>query len=117
MFTHPALLRELNLTAELLRRSGETQWSRRINQAADGLRKMGWTAQGIELIRDLQRGQGGLNQVNFGAEHHRQLGGEAGAARANQSLERHRLKLEQLMELPTRTAPEGARPKSPDLIP
>ena len=81
VFTHPALLRELNLISELLRRSGEGQWSQRIVQASDGLRKTGWTAAGLSLIRYLEQGEPGLHQVSFGVEHHRYVGGQAGAAR------------------------------------
>jgi hypothetical protein len=117
MFTHPALLRELNLISDLLRRGGEGQWSRRIVQAADGLRKAGWTPAGAELIRDLRRGEPGLMQLSFGAEHLRFVGGAAGLAKANERLDLHRRKLEDLMALPTRQAQPGPRPKSPDLAP
>jgi hypothetical protein len=117
MFTHPALLRELNLISELLRRSGEGQWSQRVVQASDGLRKTGWTEAGLGLLRDLERGEPGLHQVSFGAEHHRYVGGQAGAALANERLERHRRRLRELMELPTREFQAGPRPKSPDLLP
>jgi|GEM_PF-4777128 len=117
MFTHPALLRELNVVSDLLRRSGEGRLSQKIVQASDGLRKLGWTAAGMALMRDLQQGQPGLNQLSFGLEHHRCLGGELGAAQANERLEQHRRKLEQLMELPVRQTPLGLRQKSPDLFP
>ncbi len=117
MFTHPALLRELTLTSELLRRSGEGAWARRVTQAADGLRRSGWTDEGLRLVKDLQRGEPGLHQVSFGAEHLRQAGGEAGVAQANARLERHRRKLAELIELPTREAPAGPRQRSPDLAP
>ncbi|HTB21148.1 MAG TPA: hypothetical protein VK914_00425 [bacterium] len=115
MFTHPALLRELNQIADLLRRSGEGQWAQRVVQASDGLRKTGWTAPGLALVRDLEKGEPGLHQISFGTEHLRQLGSLAGLALANERLERHRLRLKELMELPTREVQTGPRPKSPDL--
>ena len=117
MFTHPALLRELTLVSELLRRGGEAQWSRRVIQAADSLRKSGWTEAGAQVIRDLKRGEPGLHQVSFGTEHLRYVGGEAGVAAANARLERHRIRLEELMALPTREAQQGPRLRSPDLGP
>jgi hypothetical protein len=117
MFTHPALLRELNLIADLLRRGGEGLWSRRVTQAADGLRKSGWTAEGQALVRELYRGEPGLGQFSFGAEHLRPIGGPGPLEKANASLARHRLKLEDLMALPVKAAQTGPRPKSPDLGP
>ena len=114
LFTHPALLRELTLLAELLRRSGEGEWSRRTVQAADGLRKSGWTAAGGASARALFAG-GGLHTVSFGAEHHRWVGGEAGARSANDRLQRHRQRVLELMEHPVHAAEEGPRKRSPDL--
>ena len=117
VFTHPALLRELNQISELLRRSGEGQWAQKVVQASEALRKTGWTEAGLGLIRGLEQGEPGLHQVSFGAEHHRFLGGAAGVAPANERLERHRRKLKDLMELPTREIQAGPRAKSPDLPP
>lgn len=102
MFSHPALLRELNLLSDFLRRSGEAQWSRRIAQASDELRRGGWTPAGAALIRDLGRGEGGLDKLVFGREHLRFLGGEAGLGKAERQLDLHRRNLERLLELPTR---------------
>jgi hypothetical protein len=117
MFSHPALLRELTLTAEHLRRHGEGQWSRRVVESTEALRKSGWTQQGLQAFRALFDGSPSLNQVRFGPEHQRLTGGEAGAERANQRLERHRLKLAELGALPVRPAPTGLRQRSPDLAP
>ena len=115
MFTHPALLRELTLLAELLRRNGEAEWSRRTVQAADGVRKAGWTAAGGASVRALFGGEGSLHSVSFGAEHHRWVGGEAGAHRANERLQRHRQRVLELMEHPFHAVEEGPRKRSPDL--
>lgn len=117
MFTHPALLREMNLVAEHLRKHGEADWSRRVVLSADALRKCGWTAEGLRHFRELFDGSPSLNGVRFGPEHHRQTGGEAGAERANARLERYRLKLAELGALPVRSAPAGPRLRSPDLAP
>lgn len=117
MFTHPALLREMTLTAEHLRRNGEAEWSRRVVQSTDALRKCGWTPEGLRHFRRLFDESPNLNGVRFGPEHQRQTGGEAGAERANLRLEKHRLKLAELGALPVRSAPTGPRPKSPDLAP
>jgi hypothetical protein len=115
MFTHPALLRELTLMADLLRRSGEAEWSRRAVQAADGVRKAGWTEAGAAHARGLFAGDRSLHSVSFGAEHHRWVGGEPGVHRANDRLERHRLKLLDLMNHPVQAPEEGPRKRSPDL--
>ena len=115
MFTHPALLRELTLMAELLRRSGEAEWSRRTVQATDGVRKAGWTAMGAGHVRALFGGERSLHSVSFGAEHHRWVGGEPGVHKANDRLERHRLRVLELMEHPVQAPEEGPRKRSPDL--
>ena len=115
MFTHPALLRELTLLAELLRRNGEAEWSRRTVQAADGVRKAGWTAAGAAHARSLFAGDRNLHSVSFGAEHLRWVGGEPGIPRANERLERHRLKVLDLMTHPVQAPEEGPRKRSPDL--
>lgn len=117
MFTHPALLRELQLTAEHLRRNGESEWSRRVVLTTEALRKTGWTAAGLGHVREIFDGSPNLNQVRFGPEHQRKTGGEAEAERANQRLEKHRLKLAELAALPVRQAPTGQRQRSPDLAP
>jgi hypothetical protein len=115
MFTHPALLRELTLTAEHLRRYGETEWSRRVVQTAERLRRVGWTEEGRRVLRELFDGSPSLHGVRFGPEHARHTGGEEGAERANRRLELHRLKLAELGSLPTHGAPLGPRRRSPDL--
>jgi hypothetical protein len=116
MFTHPALLREMTLLADFLRRSGAGEWSRIVVQTADSVRKTGWTDEGHKRVQSLFSGDTGLHQVSFGVEHHRQVGGEAGAAKANARLERFRMKLSELAAQPTVAAVQGPRPKSPDLI-
>ena len=115
MFTHPSLLREMNQLAEFLRRSGEAEWSRRVVQTADSVRKSGWTDEGCRRVQGLLNGDVNLHQVSFGAEHHRQVGGDAGAIKANARLERLRLKVAELAAQPTIAAVQGPRPKSPDL--
>jgi len=115
MFTHPSLLRELTLLAELLRRSGEAEWSRRAVQAADGVRKAGWTEAGAGHVRALFGGDRNLHSVSFGVEHHRWVGGEPGAHRANDRLERHRLRVLDLMAHPVHSPADGRRLRSPDL--
>jgi hypothetical protein len=115
MFTHPALLRELTLMAELLRRSGEAEWSRRTVGAADAMRKAGWTEAGAAHARSLFVGDRNLHSVSFGAEHHRWVGGEPGVHRANERLERHRLRVLDLMTHPVQAPVEGPRKRSPDL--
>lgn len=115
MFTHPALLRELTLCAEHLRRNGESEWSRRVVVTAEALRRSGWTEEGHRHFRALFDGDPSLNQARFGPEHQRHTGGEAGAQLANQRLERYRVKLAELGALPVRSAPQGPRLRSPDL--
>ena len=117
MFSHPALLRELNLTAEHLRRHGEAEWSRRVLLSAESVRKSGWTEEGWRHFRALFDGDPSLNQARFGPEHLRHTGDEAGIDKANQRLERHRLKLAELGALPTRPKAVGPRQRSPDLVP
>jgi hypothetical protein len=115
MFTHPSLLREMTLLAEFLRRSGEGDWARRVIQAADAIRKSGWTEQGGAHLQSLFKGEPSLFHVSFGAEHARWLpAGELD--RANQRLERHRLKLADLGTQPHIQPPAaGPRQRSPDL--
>lgn len=115
MFTHPALLRELTMTAEHLRRNGEAEWSRKVVLSTEGLRKHGWTEAGKRHYRELFDGRPSLDHVRFGPEHHRLTGGEAGAEQANARLEKHRLKLAELAALPVRAAQAGPRQRSPDL--
>jgi hypothetical protein len=117
MFTHPALLRELVLTADVLRRNGEAEWARRVVQASDDLRRTGWTDSGLKVLRGLSEGERGLNQVSFGAEHLRAAGGPEAISKANERLERHRRKIEDLASLPVRAQQAGPRPRSPDLEP
>jgi hypothetical protein len=116
MFTHPALLRELTLLADFLRRNGEAEWSRRVVQAADGVRKAGWTADGHQRVQALFAGDRNLHSVSFGAEHHRWVGGESGVHRANDRLDQHRRKVQDLSTHPVHQAPaQGPRQRSPDL--
>jgi hypothetical protein len=115
MFTHPALLRELKQLADLLRRSGESLWARRVVQVTDVLARTGWTLEGYEALRELRRGEPGLHQVNFGEEHSRQLGGPEGLAQANERLAALKERIDDLAALPLRKAEEGPRRRSPDL--
>lgn len=96
MFTHPALLRELNQVAELLRREGEPEWARRVVQGTEALRKAGWTEEGRRHVQGLFEGRPSLADLPLGE---------------------HRLKLAELTALPVRTAPSGPRRRSPDLAP
>src|SRR5262245_39168766 len=106
MFTHPALLRQLNQAAELLRRGGETAWARRLVQAADQLRKLGWTAEARTALMELFDGQYRLEAVSFGSEHERRLGGPQGCAEANARLAELRQKIRELASHPLRDAPD-----------
>lgn len=117
MFTHPALLRQLQMTAETLRRAGETAWSRRLVQVADTVRKSGWTELGRESLLALFEGQGTLDSVTFGAEHARRLSGRQDLEQANERLSLHRQKLRELGQLPTRQPLSAGAPRkrSPDL--
>lgn len=117
MFTHPALLRQLTMTADHLRRGGETAWSRRVVLAADTIRKMGWTDAAVRSFAGLFETDPGLDAVNFGAEHERRLGGPHGVDDANRRLSELRIKIKELATHPTRESPdpEVRRPRSPDL--
>jgi hypothetical protein len=116
MFTHPALLREMTLLADFLRRNGEAEWSRRVVLAADGVRKAGWTKDGLGRVQSLFAGDRNLHSVTFGFEHHRWVGGETGVHRANDRLEQLRRKVRDLSAHPVQDAPaQGPRKRSPDL--
>ena len=117
MFTHPALLRELTLLADFLRRSGESEWSRKVVTVADRVRKSGWTEAGAAHVQGLFRGDPNLYQVTFGAEHARWLSTAADLAKAQDRLEQLRLKVQDLAAQPLVAAESGARPRSPDLPP
>jgi hypothetical protein len=117
VFTHPALLREMTLLADFLRRSGEHDWSRKVVAAADRIRKSGWTEAGAGHVDGLFRGEPNLYQVTFGAEHARWLSSPADLAKAQARLEQLRLKVQDLATQPLVAAESGARPRSPDLPP
>ena len=116
MFTHPALLREMNALADFLRRHGEADWSRRVIVAADGIRKSGWTEAGLRHAQALFKGEPNIYQVSFGEEHARWLAA-GDAARANERLEQLRLRVLELAEQPVVAAEAGPRLRSPDLAP
>jgi hypothetical protein len=116
MFTHPALLRELTMLADFLRRSGESDWSRRVVVVADAIRKSGWTEAGAAHAQTLFKGEPNIYQVSFGAEHARFLGASTGL-QANARLEQLRLKVLELAAQPLVAAPSGPRQRSPDLPP
>jgi hypothetical protein len=117
MFTHPALLRQLTLTADHLRRGGETAWARRVVSTADELRKLGWTDAARAHFLQLYETDPGLDAAGFGTEHERRLGGPQGVAEANLRLSELRAALKELAMHPTKDAPdpELRRPRSPDL--
>lgn len=115
MFTHPSLLRELTLLADFLRRSGEPEWARRTVQAADGVRKAGWTRAGAAHVAALFAGERSLHSVSFGVEHHRWVGGEAGVHRANERLEQLRRRVLDLASHPSSEPEPGPKKRSPDL--
>ena len=117
MFTHPALLRELTLLADFLRRSGESEWSRKVVGVADKIRKTGWTEAGAGHVQSLFRGEPNLYHVTFGAEHARWLSTAADLAKAQGRLEQLRLKVQDLATQPLVAAESGERPRSPDLPP
>lgn len=117
MFTHPALLRQLTLTADHLRRGGEAAWARRVVQTADALRKLGWTEMATQRFLELYEGEPRFESVSFGAEHERRLGGPLGVQEANVRLTELRVTLKELATHPTQQAPdpEVTRARSPDL--
>jgi hypothetical protein len=117
MFTHPALLRQLTLAADHLRKGGEAAWARRLVGAADAVRKLGWTDAALGPIHELFKAEPGLDSVSFGAEHERRVGGPQGAAEANARLSEMRIKIKELALHPVKGAPdpEVRRPRSPDL--
>jgi plasmid stabilization system protein ParE len=117
MFTHPALLRQLTLCADHLRRGGETAWARRVVQAADSMRKLGWTDAARAHYGQLFEGEAHLDTVGFGSEHERRLGGPQGVAEANARLAELKSKIKELASHPTKEAPdpELRRQRSPDL--
>ncbi|MES2201218.1 MAG: hypothetical protein V4498_03100 [candidate division FCPU426 bacterium] len=117
MFNHPALLRQLNLCAEQLRRAGESDWSRRVLAAGDQVRRSGWTETGKVAVDLLFSADPGLDSVLFGAEHERRLGGPVGVADANGRMSELRDRLKQLAAYPLRQAlaPGAPRQRSPDL--
>jgi len=117
MFTHPSLLRQLTLVSEQLRRAGESAWARRVVQAADKLRKSGWTDTGKQALQELFDTPPSLDSVHFGAEHERRLGGLQGVAQANESFSVLRVKLKELGTFPLKAAPAPGLPRlrSPDL--
>lgn len=117
MFTHPALLRQLTLCADQLRRGGEAAWARRVVQTADAMRKLGWTEASRGRFGELFEVDPRLESVLFGAEHERRLGGPQGVADANAKLADMRTKIKELATHPTQDSPdpELKRPRSPDL--
>ncbi len=117
MFNHPALLRQLNLCAEELRRGGETAWARRLVVAADLVRRSGWCDTGKAAVDALFSVEPGLDSVMLGAEHERRLGGPVGVADANIRISELRNKLKELAAAPLRQAPPPGAPRqrSPDL--
>jgi hypothetical protein len=117
MFTHPALLRQLTLTADHLRRGGEGAWARRVVQTADALRKLGWTDLARQRFMDLYDEEPRFDSVSFGAEHERKLGGPLGVTEANIRLSDLRVKLKELATHPTQKEPDPdlVRARSPDL--
>lgn len=116
MFTHPALLREMTVTAEFLRRGGEVEWARRVVGAADQVRRLGWTEAGHQALRSLWDSDPSIESVTFGAEHERHLGGPVQSAQANERLSRHRAKLTDLAQQRLAQSPApGPRLRSPDL--
>ena len=117
MFTHPALLRELNQLSDHLRKCGEADWSRRVVQAADRIRKTGWTEAGAVHARSLFTGDPNLYNVSFGVEHERWLTAAMDAQKANQKLELHRDRVLELATQPLVAAETGPRLRSPDLEP
>ena len=116
MFTHPALLRELTLLADFLRRSGESDWSRRVVVVADAIRKTGWTEAGAAHAQSLFKGEPNIYQVTFGAEHARFLGNSTGL-QATERLEKMRLRVLDLAAQPLVATETGPRLRSPDLPP
>src|SRR5947208_3008045 len=106
MFTHPALLRQLTMTADHLRRGGETAWARRVVQAADALRKLGWTDAAVARFSELFESDPGLDAVMFGSEHERRLGGPQGVGEANFRLSELRVKMKELATHPTQESPD-----------
>jgi hypothetical protein len=117
MFTHPALLRQLTVMADLVRKSGEGAWARRILSAGDRIRKLGWCAAAKSELQALFDGEPKLESLNFGSEHERRLGGASGCSSSNTRLMEMRNGLRELMNLPLREAPDATavRAKSPDL--
>ena len=115
MFTHPALLRELNTIAELLRLGGETERARTVVQAADLLRRSGWTPAGAQAIKHLRATQEAFSQTGFGAGHARWS--PVDLERMSDRLRRHWDRSTELASLPTEAMPVGLRQRSPDLGP
>ena len=115
MYSHPALLRELTLCADLLRRSGEAAWARVLLQTTDRLRKSGWTEAGRQVVLELFEQDPGIEAVSFGSEHGRWLKGPAAVEAANTAL-RARLDHIKALGAEPRVLPEpGPRKRSPDL--
>jgi hypothetical protein len=102
MFTHPALLRQVNLTVEFLRRCGEGTWARRLSLEGDAIRKSGWTEAARGRFLKLFGGDGSLNQLTLGDEHQRRLAGMGLEAwEANRMLAAFRQNLSDLSQEPT----------------
>ena len=117
MFTHPALLRHLTLTADHLRRAGESAWARRMVMTADRVRKSGWTEHGKAALQELFEAPPLFEALNLGAEHERRLGGPQGVSDANLRLSELRVLLKEMGTLPLRASldPGAPRQRSPDL--
>ena len=105
------------MTADHLRRGGETAWSRRVVQVSDQMRKLGWTDAARLKFCELWESDPNLESVSFGAEHERRLTGPQGVADANLRLVELKIKLKELAAHPVQGAPdpEVKRPRSPDL--
>ena len=106
------------MTADFLRSCGEKEWARTVVQAADGLRKQGWTDAGKGAVEKIFCSDPSLGSVTFGTEHGRWLGGETGQEEANKKFSILCQKIRDLMTLDTRELPAiQDRKRSPDLIP
>lgn len=117
MFTHPALLRQLNQVTELLRKAGEGEQARRMAQAAEALRRQGWTAPALEALKGALHAHPPFDAFSFCDLHERRLGSPDAVLEANSRLREARARLKEHMELPLRQPlpPDAPRPRSPDL--
>src|SRR3954470_9898223 len=118
MFTHPALLRKINMTAEFLRNCGEGEWARRLTAAAERVRKSGWTDEAGKLFQALFSGEPSLHQLTLGAERRTRLDSMGlDTEAANLRLSKLREQLAELAQTPTvpERNPEVKPKRSPDL--